>query len=406
VRPAALLRSIDVFSQLAPDDVDLFAERMFERSLVSDEVLFRAGEPADCMVVVISGTLQLSAPTADGQVGNSQEIGEGDACGEVALFSGEPYAATATAQTDARVLVLRKDDFEAVVVSQPAIMRSVLGAISRRVTQVNRQLMSEHGGVSESGANGRIIAVFSPRGGAGKTTIAVNLALQLASTQPGRVALLDLDLLFDDAAFLLDARPIAPLASVAEPALAQLAKHTPASLVAEHARKLRVLVAATRPEDGERVTGAHVRAALAGLRHQFAITVVDCDGRLDEPTLVALELADRVIMLCTPDLASLRDTRDCQRILGRAVHLDRQRLTYCFNHPQPVTGLSRAQFESALEQPMAIDVPHSGGAVPVGDAQPAFDRAIVGLASEVSPVRPTVGAPPPRARRLRLWGHG
>jgi Flp pilus assembly CpaE family ATPase len=407
VRPAAVLRSVDIFARLAPADIDRFAERMVERTLAPNEVLFRAGEPADCMAVVISGVLELSQSASDGQGRTSQLIGEGEACGDVPLFSGERYGVTATAQTETRVLVLGKPDFEALVASHPPIMRSVLGAISRRVTQVNRQLISDQAGKPDAITNGRIIVVFSPRGGAGKTTLAVNLALQLASTQPGRVALLDLDLLFDDAAFLLDARPVASLASVPEHALAQLGKHAPSSLLAEHASQLRILVAATQPEDGERITAGHVRAVLSALHSQFAITVVDCSSSLGEPTLVALELADKVIMVCTPDLASLRDTRDCQRIFGQAVHVDRQRLLYCFNHPLPVAGLTRPQFESALEQPLAIDVPHAGEPFPLAHSHSAFGRAIVRLASDVSPVpAATAGAAPRHARRLRLWGRG
>jgi hypothetical protein len=54
-----------------------------------------------------------------------------------------------------------------------------------------------------------------------------------------------------------------------------------------------------------------------------------------------------VIVLCTPELSTLRDVRDCQRIFGQALHLDRNKVSYWFNHPLPVTGLTRQQFESA-----------------------------------------------------------
>jgi pilus assembly protein CpaE len=223
----------------------------------------------------------------------------------------------------------------------------------------------------------------------------LNLALQLAATHPGRVALFDLDLLFDDAACLLNVSPPTALASVPEVELGSLDRRL-IGLLAEHKSQLRVLVAARRPEEGERVSAAHVRAALTALRRQFAITIVDCGGSLGEPTLVPLEVADRVLVVCTPDLACLRDVRDCQRLFAQALHLDRQRVTYCFNHPLPVRGLTHIQFESALEQPLAIEIPHAGdaasrNAVAVGsvvrpNAHSPFIRAIERIAAELRPV--------------------
>jgi pilus assembly protein CpaE len=209
-------------------------------------------------------------------------------------------------------------------------------------------------------ASGHVYSVFSPRGGAGKTTLAVNLAVGLAERIPGRIGLLDLDLLFDDAALLLNVTPAASLATIPEGELQQLDARTLSTYLVEHESSLRVLVAATRPEDGERVTGAHVRAVLAAMKQQFLVTIVDCGSSFADPTLMALEASDRVVLLCTPELTTLRDVRDCQRIFGQALHLEKNRMVYAFNHPLPSTGLTRQQFETALEQPMAVEIPHAG----------------------------------------------
>jgi len=174
---------------------------------------------------------------------------------------------------------------------------------------------------------------------------------------------LDLDLLFDDAALVLDLTPTTSLAGIPEGELQHLDPRTLSNYLVEHASSLRVLVGATRPEEGERVTGAHVRAALAAMKQQFLVTIVDCGGSFGEPTLMALEAADRVVVLCTPELTTLRDVRDCQRIFGQALRLDKQRTLYAFNHPRPHNGLTRQQFETALEQPMAVEIPHAGESI-------------------------------------------
>ena len=83
---------------------------------------------------------------------------------------------------------------------------------------------------------------------------------------------------------------------------------------------------------------------------------VDCGSSFDEPTIAALEMADRVVLLCTPELNTLRDTRECQRVFGEIIRLESSRICFVFNHNQPFTVLGREKFEAALEH-------HGGGGV-------------------------------------------
>jgi pilus assembly protein CpaE len=128
----------------------------------------------------------------------------------------------------------------------------------------------------------------------------------------------------------------------------------------EHSTGLQVLVAGTRPEEGEVVTAAHVRAALGTMKRQFSATFVDCGSSFDEPTIAALEMADRILVVCTPELNTLRDVRESVRIFGEIIHLDNKRVSFVFNHNQPFAVLARDQFESALEQPMTYELAHAG----------------------------------------------
>jgi pilus assembly protein CpaE len=262
--------------------------------------------------------------------------------------------------TDGRVLALHRQDFEALVTTRPHMMRSVLAAVSRRAARANQRLMTDQRADSAPTANGHVYSVFSPRGGAGKTTLAVNLAIRLAELMPERVGMLDLDLLFDDAALLLNLEPVRSLANILESELGHFDSGMLTEYTVEHPSTLRVVVGARRPEDGERVGAAHVRAALAAMKRQFLVTVVDCAGTFGEPTLAALEASARIVVVCTPELSTLRDVRYCQRIFGQALQLDKTRLVYAYNHVLPVSGLTRLQFESALEQPMAVEIPHAG----------------------------------------------
>ncbi len=136
--------------------------------------------------------------------------------------------------------------------------------------------------------------------------------------------------------------------------LADFDRRTLGQYLVEHSSGLQLLVAGTRPEEGEVVTAAHVRAALGTMKRQFSATFVDCGSSFDEPTIAALEMADRVIVVCTPELNTLRDVRECQRVFGEIIRLDIKRVCFVFNHNQPFAVLGREQFESALEQPMTV----------------------------------------------------
>jgi CRP-like cAMP-binding protein len=386
MRITDLLRTIDVFEQLSSDDLDQLSRRMQDRHLRADEILCRQGAPVESMFIVLSGCIELAAAALEGRPSSSQRLKAGDSFGEVELISGVPHPTTATADGHSRVLEFHKDDFEAIVSQRPQLMRTMLAAISRRAVQANRRLLTEPSSGTGVSSSCRVFTVFSPRGGAGKTTVAIGLATRLAELAPQRVVLLDLDLLFDDATLELSLCAPASLASIADEDLAHFDPSALSSYLVEHPSSLRVLVGATSPEEGERVTAAHVRAALAAIRRQFLVAVVDCGSNFSEPTLAAMEAADRLLVVCTPELVALRDMRDCQRVFGQVLHFDKTKVSYVFNHPLPSAGLTRLQFESALEQPMSLDIPHAGESA----RRPGFARAIDQLAREL---RPTEAGP-------------
>jgi pilus assembly protein CpaE len=257
---------------------------------------------------------------------------------------------------------LDKQAFEQLLSTHAQIMREMLKIVSQRTLHTNQQLLADEPGSSVSVGAGRVYAIFSPRGGSGKTTLAVNLAAQQAREQPDRTALLDLSLTFGHVASLLGLHPETSLAAVPAESLADFDRRTLGQYLAEHSSGLQVLVAGTRPEEGELVTAAHVRAALGTMKRQFSATFVDCGSSFDEPTIAALEMADRIIVVCTPELNTLRDVRECQRVFGEIIRLDGKRIAFVFNHNQPFAVLGREQFEATLEKPMTFELPHAGEA--------------------------------------------
>src|SRR5919201_5846385 len=360
MRVTDLLRTMDIFETLASEEVETIAQLLRERRLAEGEALCRQGEPGDALFIVTGGRIRLVTVDLSGNEKVLTHFTVSQFFGEMSLLTGAPRSATATAETDSQVLVLAKGDFDTLLATHPQIMREMLKVVSQRTLQTNQQLLADEPGSSVTVGSGKVVAVFSPRGGSGKTTVAVNLAVRQAYEQPERAALPDLSLTFGHAAALLGLEPETSLAAVPAESLSDFDRRTLGRYLTEHPTGLQVLVSGTRPEEGEVVTAAHVRAALATMKRQFSATFVDCGSSFDEPTIAALEMADRILVVCTPELNTLRDVRESVRVFGEIIHLENRRISFVFNHNQPFAVLGREQFESTLEQPMTYELPHAG----------------------------------------------
>src|SRR5205085_539264 len=105
--------------------------------------------------------------------------------------------------------------FDQFLAENPSVMRTMLKVIAQRQMQANLSLVEdEEGGAQAKKGSGRVFCVFSPRGGAGKTTIATSLAVLLARRFPDRVAILDLGITFSHVSLFLGMQPTEGLASI------------------------------------------------------------------------------------------------------------------------------------------------------------------------------------------------
>jgi pilus assembly protein CpaE len=108
-----------------------------------------------------------------------------------------------------------------------------------------------------------------------------------------------------------------------------------------------VFPSATRPEEGQTITGDQVRAAIAALRRYFGHIVLDLPHGFSEVTLAGLESADRILVLATPEAVTLRDVLECRRIFTDVLRLAPARLGYVLNHPAPYAAVAAAEFAAA-----------------------------------------------------------
>lgn len=154
-------------------------------------------------------------------------------------------------------------------------------------------------------SQGRAIVVASPKGGVGKSTIAVNLALFLALEEPRQVVLVDLDAQFGDVAAILDFEPVRDIVD----GISALESHDQVlfkTYLHAHPSGLMVLAAPDRPTRADHVTADRARHLVRHLTSIFRFVIVDTSAGIGESNIGALEAADEVILIGTPDVPALR----------------------------------------------------------------------------------------------------
>ena len=161
------------------------------------------------------------------------------------------------------------------------------------------------GGVTVGRAR-RSVAVFSPKGGVGTTTIATNVAVAAAAKRPDRVVLLDLALQFGGVATHLNLRPRQTLADLIRDDSAIREPELLRGYAARHERGLHVLAAPAAPEAAETITSAHVGRILTTALEAYDLVIIDAGSALDERVLTVFEAADTIILPVYAEIAALK----------------------------------------------------------------------------------------------------
>jgi pilus assembly protein CpaE len=358
-----LLRQTEVFARLSDAELRKVARLLKERRVEQQQVLFRQGEPADSLFVVLAGRVRISVTDQTRRERVLAFVGEGEVVGEMGLLSGEPRSATALASVDTRLLQLRRADFDALLANNPDLMRELARVVARRREATQQRALDESGDGADR-RSGLLSVVFSPRGGGGTTTIATNLAVALAHRAPERVVLIDLKDTFGHVPLLLNLTPRTSLAAISPVTLRQMDRENLEFYLATHGESsLRVLPGVLRPEEGELLTVEHVKAALELARRHFAHVLVDLGRSFSEVNLSAIEAAHNILVVCTPDRVGVRAVTESQRIFHELLRLTGDPLQYVLNHASAHAELSPEELAKALGARFVGSIPFAGEAV-------------------------------------------
>ena len=287
-------------------------------------------------------------------------------------------AATETREQIVEYLRLGARDVLAESTDVPALRTS----IERVIDVVNQRRQSAVGG---GGLRRRVIVVLSPKGGSGKTTMAVNLAVGLARRAPQQVLLLDLDSQFGDCAAALGLPDAEHDLSHATAAVAS-DRNALKVFLSTHESGLAVL---TPPDDlaaAEDIDPDALKRTVGALTEEFPLTVVDTAAGIDEPALIAAEFASDLLFVSTTDVPSIRAVTRQLDALDR-IGLTAPRRHFLLNRANAKVGLTASDVENTVGMEASFQIP-SSRAFPISTNEgiPLVEKASGGPSRQLAEV--------------------
>lgn len=239
--------------------------------------------------------------------------------------------------------------------------------------------------------DGRIIMVYSPKGGTGVTTLAVNLAVTLNNDET-KAVLVDGNLQFGDVAIFLNEQgkntilDLAPRADELEPEIVE-------SVLIKHAASgLRILAAPSRPEHSDHVSSDQFSKLLTYLRQVYAYVIIDTTHLLNDITLSALDISDIVVLVVTQDIPAIKNARLFLDLLG-TIGVNRNRICFVMNRydkrititPEKVSENLKQEIVGVIPLDERIVIPSVNRGVPfmIDNMTQPCARAVFSLAESI-----------------------
>jgi pilus assembly protein CpaE len=279
----------------------------------------------------------------------------------------------------------------------PQLTHNVVFAI-RKASHARRQLQT-------TAHRGRVITVFSPKGGTGKTVISTNLAAVLAKQEGKRTLLLDLDLQFGDAAIVLGIEPTKTIYDLVV-APGELDSEKLAGYVSKHPCGLDILAAPLRPEDAELVVESKVTALIEVARASYDAIVVDTSPFFHGPMLATLDRTDQLLVLCGLDVPTLKNVRLALQTL-ELLSFPASRIHYVMNRASANVGLKTREVEDGLKVKVGHELPmdrnvqvcvNRGEPAVLAEPRSEFSRGVAAIAKQVAPK--TAAPQPVKGKRM------
>jgi pilus assembly protein CpaE len=267
-------------------------------------------------------------------------------------------------------------------------------------------------------SEGKLLLIYSPKGGTGCSTLATNLAIAMAQTTSKKVALVDASLQFGDADVLLNLQGNQSIVDAMK-RMDELDSDLLTVLMSSHPSGVKVLAAPPNPVDFDTIGTEVYKKVLERVQKAFDYVVLDTWSYLDDTVLAAIDLAERILIVMTPEIPSIKSTKQFFEI-AEALEFPLDRVDLILNKVYPRDEIRADQIENSMKhkiraqfefEPQAVRQAVNQG-LPVITAQPNhplsqgfLDLAHQEVASmEPQPAEAAVEEAPPQAERPRRSG--
>ncbi len=250
--------------------------------------------------------------------------------------------------------------------------------------------------VTAAGAStaGKIIAVFSNKGGTGTSTLAVNLAVELAQVTGQGVALADFDSQAGEVSLFLNLQPTRTIADLVT-GQGKIDSAVVQAALVKHPSGVYVLCEPERPEQTESITGTRVHDILGQLTSSFPYVVCDLSHSFNDVSLEVFDGARHILVVTLLNLPAIRSARRCLDVFRQLNYLrDEDKVRLVINRYLPSRDIDVSQLEETLHYPVywkvpndyatVIDAVNSGLPVHEVNADSEVARSLRGLAADIA----------------------
>ena len=204
-------------------------------------------------------------------------------------------------------------------------------------------------------SKGKIVTVYSPKGGTGCTTLAVNLAIAL-NNEDTRTVLVDANLQFGDVAVFLNEQGKNTILELA-PRVDELESDVVEDILIKHdASGVRVLAAPQRPEQAEKVSADQFSKVLQFLQGMFAYVVVDTSPMLTDVILATIDISDVIVLVTTQEIPAIKN---CRLVLDlfKTMGVNKDRIVFAMNRYDKRIAITPDRVSENLKHEVSVSIP-------------------------------------------------
>ena len=250
--------------------------------------------------------------------------------------------------------------------SSDELTASIRQVYSRERDKANRMLIANPVPQASRGGSdrdpGQVIAVFSPKGGVGRTTVAVNLAVAAATELGKKVVIVDGSFQFGDVGVLLNLNPKNKSIADLVPELEAGEADSIETFVINHSSGVRVLLAPPSPEMAELITPSGVKRVLEVLRESNDLVIVDCSSYFNDTTLAILDASDIILTMLTLEITSIKNMRLFLEVADQLGY-DSRKMRLVLNRADSTLGIRVADVEHSIGRKVDHSIVSDGRSV-------------------------------------------